>query len=131
MSSKIEYFPDFNSFNTLMALIEDDREEATNYLSDLSDFFRSILEFREVDLITVRQEVKIIEKIIHPKYNTTMKGMYDIALGKLETGLIFDDTIQPIPISKRKMDNQMDLNAYVSDKISIFVAGWGLTFNKG
>ncbi|WP_417603669.1 histidine kinase [Owenweeksia hongkongensis] len=51
----------FNSFNTLMALIEDDREEATNYLSDLSDFFRSILEFREVDLITVRQEVKIIE----------------------------------------------------------------------
>lgn len=51
----------FNSFNTLMALIEDDREEATSYLADLSDFFRSILEFRDVDLITVQEDVKIVE----------------------------------------------------------------------
>ena len=51
----------FNSFNTLMALIEDDREEATEYLSDLSDFFRSILEFRDVDLITVGEDVRIVE----------------------------------------------------------------------
>lgn len=51
----------FNSFNTLMALIEDDKEEATEYLSDLSDFFRSILEFRDVDLISVREDVKIVE----------------------------------------------------------------------
>ncbi len=51
----------FNSFNTLMALIEEDSEEATTYLADLSDFFRYILEFREVELITVREDVKIVK----------------------------------------------------------------------
>lgn len=50
----------FNSFNTLMALIEEDPSEAREYLQDLSDFYRQILEFREVDLITVKDELEII-----------------------------------------------------------------------
>ncbi len=51
----------FNSFNTLMALIEEDKEEATDYLADLSDFFRYILEFREVDLISVKEDIRIVQ----------------------------------------------------------------------
>ncbi len=55
----------FNSFNTLMALIEEDRDGATSYLSDLSDFFRYILEFREVDLIMVKEDVRIVQTYLH------------------------------------------------------------------
>ncbi len=51
----------FNSFNTLMALIEDDREEARDYLTDLSDFFRNILQYREVDLYHLKDELSIIQ----------------------------------------------------------------------
>lgn len=50
----------FNSFNTLMALIEDDRDEASSYLSDLSDFFRNILQYREVDLYSLEEELRIV-----------------------------------------------------------------------
>lgn len=55
----------FNSFNTLMALIEDDKEEATQYLAALSDFFRNILKFREIDLISVDEELEIVKTYLN------------------------------------------------------------------
>ena len=35
----------FNSFSTLIALIESDKEEAIEYVDELSTLFRNILEF--------------------------------------------------------------------------------------
>lgn len=51
----------FNSFNTLMALIEDDKNLAVQYLGHLSDFFRSILETRHQDLISLEQELQLAQ----------------------------------------------------------------------
>lgn len=50
----------FNSFNTLIAEIEDDREGAIEYVNKLSDFFRNVLTYREKDLITLTEELKLL-----------------------------------------------------------------------
>lgn len=65
----------FNSFNTLMALIEEDPKDASSYLQDLSDFFRHILQFREVDLITVEEELRIISVYLQLQAKRFGEGM--------------------------------------------------------
>jgi ligand-binding sensor domain-containing protein len=51
----------FNSFNTLLTIIEEDPAKAGPYVAHLSDFYRSIVNFREKDLISLEQELRIIE----------------------------------------------------------------------
>lgn len=51
----------FNSFNTLLNIIEEDPEKAAPYVEHLSDFYRSIVNMREKDLIQMADELKIIE----------------------------------------------------------------------
>ena len=51
----------FNSFNTLIGIIEDDREAAVEYVEKLSDFFRNILVYREKDTITLGEELELVQ----------------------------------------------------------------------
>jgi len=51
----------FNSFSTLMSVIDEDKETAIEYVQKLSQFFRNILEYRDKDLIPVSEELKLIE----------------------------------------------------------------------
>ncbi|KAF0128994.1 MAG: hypothetical protein FD155_2819 [Bacteroidetes bacterium] len=51
----------FNSFSTLIALIEEQGGEAIGYVEKLSDFFRQILEYRDATLITLEEEMKLLE----------------------------------------------------------------------
>jgi ligand-binding sensor domain-containing protein len=50
----------FNSFSTLMALIEDKPDVALQYTEKLSDFFRIILQIKDEEVILVREELEII-----------------------------------------------------------------------
>ncbi len=50
----------FNSFNTLVALIETDQEKAVEHVDDLSTFFRNILLVRDRDLIPLAEEVELL-----------------------------------------------------------------------
>jgi len=50
----------FNSFNTLITLIEEDSQGAITYVEKLSDFFRNILKYRDVELIPLEEEIKIL-----------------------------------------------------------------------
>lgn len=52
----------FNSFNTLAAIIDQDSQKAITYVEHLSDLFRNILEFRKVPLITLEQELALLDK---------------------------------------------------------------------
>ncbi len=54
----------FNSFNTLITVIEDNPGIAIEYVNKLSDFFRSILMFREKDLILISEELLLVETYI-------------------------------------------------------------------
>ncbi|MBR9921282.1 MAG: hypothetical protein GYB31_10625 [Bacteroidetes bacterium] len=51
----------FNSFNTLIAIIEDDSEKAVQYVEIMSDFYRSILQYREQEVISLEEEIKLVK----------------------------------------------------------------------
>ena len=50
----------FNSFNTLIGLIEENPGQAVNYVEHLSDFFREILQVRDKELIPLREELRLV-----------------------------------------------------------------------
>jgi len=51
----------FNSFNTLLNMIDIDQKAASDYVQRLSDFFRNILTYKEKELITLPEELNILE----------------------------------------------------------------------
>ena len=51
----------FNSFSTLSAIIDENKEMALDYVQNLSAFFRNILEYRDKSLITVEEELKLLD----------------------------------------------------------------------
>lgn len=55
----------FNNFNTLMALIEEDQQGALEYVEALSDFYRHILQYRDVDLIPLTTELEIVQGFLN------------------------------------------------------------------
>jgi ligand-binding sensor domain-containing protein/uncharacterized membrane-anchored protein YhcB (DUF1043 family) len=51
----------FNSFNTLISAIEKEPKEAVIFVEKLADFYRSMLQYRDTDLITLSEELEIQE----------------------------------------------------------------------
>lgn len=51
----------FNSFNTLINLIEEDGKTAASYVEKLSDYFRQILEYRQREHLSLREELSLLE----------------------------------------------------------------------
>ena len=51
----------FNSFNTLISIIEDDPKMAVEYVEQLSDFFRNIVNYRDKDVITLKEELELLQ----------------------------------------------------------------------
>ncbi len=51
----------FNSFNTLITLIEEDKDIAVEYVQKLSDFFRTILQLRDKSTISIQEELELIK----------------------------------------------------------------------
>lgn len=54
----------FNSFSTLIALIETEPETAIDYVSELSVLFRNVLEYKEKETITLKEELNIVDNYI-------------------------------------------------------------------
>lgn len=50
----------FNSFNTLITIIEENPHTAVAYVEHLSDFYRSIMVYRERDLIPLQEEMTLV-----------------------------------------------------------------------
>jgi LytS/YehU family sensor histidine kinase len=51
----------FNSFNTLLQVIEEDQEKALEYTSKLSDFYRSLISYRNKNLVSLEEEWQLLE----------------------------------------------------------------------
>ncbi|WP_051084326.1 sensor histidine kinase [Segetibacter koreensis] len=49
----------FNSFNTLISVIEEDQQKAVEYVEHLSDLYRKIVTYRDKDVITLKEEIEI------------------------------------------------------------------------
>ncbi|MBK8556117.1 MAG: histidine kinase [Lewinellaceae bacterium] len=50
----------FNSFNTLITIIEEQPKTAVEYVEHLSDFYRSMMSYREKDFISLQDEMAIV-----------------------------------------------------------------------
>lgn len=50
----------FNSFNTLIAIIEKDKDIAIEYVEKLSDYFRNMIQHREKETIMLRDEMEMV-----------------------------------------------------------------------
>jgi LytS/YehU family sensor histidine kinase len=61
----------FNSFNTLSSLIRNDQEKAVDYVNNMSDVFRYVLESSKRDRVTVEEEIRFIKA-----YSQMLKGRY-------------------------------------------------------
>lgn len=51
----------FNSFNTLISIIEDSPKIAVDYVEHLSQFFRNIIMYREKDVILLKEELELLD----------------------------------------------------------------------
>ncbi|MGZ5302950.1 MAG: histidine kinase, partial [Bacteroidia bacterium] len=51
----------FNSFNTLAGVIETDQQMAVEYVEHLSDFFRNLLVYKDKDVITLKDELALLQ----------------------------------------------------------------------
>lgn len=55
----------FNSFNTLIQVIDEDKEKAIEYTQMLSDFYRSLISYRDVDLVSLDEELSLLTKYMY------------------------------------------------------------------
>ena len=55
----------FNSLNTLVSLIEENRNAAVDYTVHLSDLYRNMLSYKDQDLISLSEEYEIIINYMH------------------------------------------------------------------
>lgn len=55
----------FNSFNTLANIVEEDTDLAVEYIEKLSDYYRSIIQFRNQKMILLEEELEMIDDFIY------------------------------------------------------------------
>ena len=69
----------FNSFNTLITIIDENTNNpniAIEYVEKLSDFFRSILQYREQETISLAEELELVQNfgyLLQKRYDTNLK----------------------------------------------------------
>lgn len=75
----------FNSFNTLITIIDENANKpgiAIEYVEKLSDFFRSILQYREQETITLEEELELVQNfgyLLKKRYGTNLRLHLDKA----------------------------------------------------
>jgi ligand-binding sensor domain-containing protein len=77
----------FNNFNTLLNIVEEDPEEAVAYIEHLSDFYRDMLQFRKESVISIPEELDIVERYLY-----LLKHRFEDALLYRIHGEIADNT---------------------------------------
>ncbi len=117
----------FNNFNTLIAIIEEDGPLAIEYVERLSDFYRSILHYRENDVIQIQEELELIknyEFLLRKRYgnnlqltinsNGILNGSYIVPL---TLQILVENAVKHNIISKTKPLNieiAADTDQYIS-----------------
>ncbi len=79
----------FNSFNTLIATIENDPKAAVEYTERLSDFYRNILQVREKNTILLREEIVLLENyifLLRQRHGEAIK--VDIKINSLDKNIV-------------------------------------------
>lgn len=118
----------FNSFNTLISVIEQDAAVAVEYVEQLSDFFRNIVTYRDKDIIDLKEEIELLKTylFIQQKRFGKYLGLI-ISLNEernqvtfippLTLQLLAENAIKHNCISK---ETPLIIDIYVEDKMLVF-----------
>lgn len=110
----------FNSLSTLTALIESDPEQAVEYVDELAGLFRSILEYRDVEVVTLDREIQIVQNYLalqRRRYGDHVRVAIEIEPG-LERWLLPPLTLQML------IENAIKHNIATGDEpLNISVSG--------
>ena len=80
----------FNSFNTLISIIEDNPKMAVEYVEQLSDFFRNIVNYRDKDTIALKEELELLKTYFFIQQKRFGKSLnLDIQVSEQEKSQIF------------------------------------------
>ena len=98
----------FNSFNTLISAIEENPNAAIDYVQQLSEYFRNIVNYRDKEVISLAEEISLLYTYFYlqqKRYGESLK--LDIRLSEEEKRDIF---IPPLTL-QLLMENAIKHNA--------------------
>jgi ligand-binding sensor domain-containing protein len=113
----------FNSFNTLIAIIEKDKEVAIEYVEKLSDYFRNMIQHREKETIMLSEEIEMVKTYYYlQKKRFGEHLMLEI---KLNDDLLHHTFVPPLSI-QLLIENAIKHNAVSREtplKVEVYQAG--------
>ena len=136
----------FNSFNTLITIIEDDPQMAVEYVEQLSDFFRNIVTYRDKDVITLKEEMRLLKTYLFiqkKRFGDNLKLMIGLSDEEQQENFIPPLTLQllaenaikhnavskeaPLTIDINTVDNYIVISNNINARMSLAEgAGMGL-----
>jgi ligand-binding sensor domain-containing protein len=87
----------FNSFNTLIDVIEEDPKLAVEYVEQLSAFYRNMLSYRGRDLIKLQEELKLFETYLflqQKRFGTSLRFRIQVTDSKYLNAFLPPLTLQ-------------------------------------
>ena len=114
----------FNSFNTLISYIEEEPGQAVDYVEHLSNFFRNIVKYRDLDVITLGEELAVLRTYFYlqqKRYgdnlglNITVTGEEKqlIFIPPLTLQLLIENAIKHNAVSK---ETPLSINVFIEHK---------------
>ena len=128
----------FNSFNTLISIIEDDPKLAVEYVEQLSDFFRNIVNYRDKDIIPLKEELGLLQtylfiqqkrfgKSLRLHINLSDQEKNETFIPPLTLQLLGENAIKHNAVSK---ETPLTINIFIQDERLIIENNINLKFNK-
>lgn len=127
----------FNSFNTLIGIIEEEPKEATEYVQKLSDFYRNIVTYRDKDLIPLQDELNLLAdyfylqkkrfgESISYKVDIPANMVYNILIPPLTLQMLAENAVKhntisrsmPLTFTVVKVGNYLEVANNINVKIT-------------
>jgi LytS/YehU family sensor histidine kinase len=131
----------FNSFNTLISVIEENPGKAVEYVEHLSDLYRKIVTYRDKDLITLAEEVELITDyyfIQQKRFGNNLQLIVTLSQNELHNYYIAPLTLQLLSenaVKHNAISSETPLSIVISIRDKFLVVENNLnpklTFEKG
>ncbi|MEP7238567.1 MAG: two-component regulator propeller domain-containing protein [Ferruginibacter sp.] len=119
----------FNSFNTLISYIEEEPSQAVDYVEQLSNFFRNIVKYRDLDVITLGEEIGILQTYFYlqqKRYgdhlilniSLTKDQKKDIFIPPLTLQLLIENAIKHNAVSK---ETPLTINVFIENNRQLVI----------
>ena len=109
----------FNSLNTLKSMVDIHDPQSSDFILKLSDFYRFTLESRKMDLISVREELQILDSYVYllkarfedgfVLNNNVDHKQYESAIPPFTLQLLIENCIKHNVVS---LDKPLEINLY-------------------